>query len=295
MKRPVIRCLALTAFLVVSSAVCAQRTAPVNGTATLIVGDNDNITFRDARARCIEMAKAEAIKQRFGELVSSDVVSSYSESNGERNSSQYMDVTESSAKGTWLGDSRDPEISVLYVDGKLHFKAEVWGEAREIVQSQIDLKWDIMRNKDEQRKEKTTVFNSGDRIFVDFRTPVDGYLAIYLVEDNGEASCLLPYHPDATGRFSVQSGYQYMFFDKQYSYNKYHYNPTTKQAETSAQIVLVFSPNPFTKCNDISRGPKYAPYVPDKDLHKWLLRIQKEDSEMVVNRKWITIKNEKVN
>ena len=59
----------------------AQRTVTVNGTYTYIVGDNDDISLREAKVKCIELAKAEAIKAEFGEMITSDVIDTNLETN----------------------------------------------------------------------------------------------------------------------------------------------------------------------------------------------------------------------
>ena len=58
----------LTLFALVSATVSAQRTAHVHGEYSYVVGENDNITLREARHKCIELAKAQAIKSEFGEF-----------------------------------------------------------------------------------------------------------------------------------------------------------------------------------------------------------------------------------
>ena len=55
----------------------------VHGTYTYELSENDNMTLREAKTKCIELAKASAIREQFGELVSSDVIDSNVEVNGE--------------------------------------------------------------------------------------------------------------------------------------------------------------------------------------------------------------------
>ena len=64
--------LLVVALIAFPSMVCAQRTEEVNGKYIYTIGDNDHITLREAKHKCIELAKAEAIKKVFGEIVTSD-------------------------------------------------------------------------------------------------------------------------------------------------------------------------------------------------------------------------------
>ena len=128
-RNTVLLMMALVAFPLI---MCAQRVEEVNGKYTYTIGDNDHITLREAKHKCIELAKAEAIKKVFGEIVTSDVIDSNAETNGEATSSFFWENTVAMAKGDWLMNTKEPEIEVEYDDGKLTFKAEVWGKVREI-------------------------------------------------------------------------------------------------------------------------------------------------------------------
>ena len=85
------------------------------------------------------------IKEEFGEMVTSDVIESNVETNGESTSSKYWENTVAIARGDWNRDTQDPEISVEYINGKLIFTAEVWGEASEIVQAKTELEWVVQK------------------------------------------------------------------------------------------------------------------------------------------------------
>ena len=266
----------------------AQKTENVSGEYTYEVGDNDNITLREAKRKCIELAKAEAIKAEFGELITSDVIDSNVETNGESSSSFFWENTVAMAKGDWLGDTREPEITIDYVDGKLVFTAKVWGTAREIVQARTDLEWKIMRDGNGE-KEEAVQLNSGERIYVSFRSPSDGYVAVYLIENDDNTSCLLPYRKNTTGRHQIKHGKDYVFFDKEADPEATAYNLTTQNESEDNQLVIIYSPNPFTKCNDVSKNTKRPNALTTHDFQKWLLKCQRADRDMVVNKKWIRI------
>ena len=280
--------LLLLAIMCLPMVSMAQKTATVNGKYTYEVGENDNITLREAKRKCIELAKAAAIKAEFGELITSDVIDSNIETNGEATSSYFWENTVAMAKGDWLGDTRDPEIQISYIDGKLIFTAEVWGTAREIMQARTDLEWKIMKD-GLDGKEEAQQLNSGERIYVSFRSPADGYVAIYLIENDDNTSCLLPYRKNTTGRHQIKSGRDYTFFDKETDPEATAYNLTTQNASEDNQLVIIYSPNPFTKCNDVSKNTKRPNALTTHDFQKWLLKCQRADRDMIVNKKWIRI------
>lgn len=266
----------------------AQRTAKVTGKFQYIVTDNDNITLKEAKIKAIDLAKAEAIKNEFGTLVASDYISSASGTEDD-SSSFYVIDTSSSLKGEWLGDEKTPEVSIETADGDLIFTAQVWGTAREIVRANTELKWDVMKDFNGKRA-KSDQFNSGERFFLNFKSPIDGYVAVYLITGDDDTACLLPYRKDSSGRVMVKGGKEYTFFDKAIDPAASYYKLSTNQMQEMNQLVVVFSPNPFTKDVTTSTNTNKITSLTQKDFAKWLLKNQRADKDMVVNRKWVTIK-----
>lgn len=280
--------------LFVPLAVSAQKTTTVSGKYVYTVSDNDNITLKDAKRKCIELAKAQAIKNAFGEMITSDVIDSNAETNGEASSSYYWENTVAMARGEWLADIKPPVLNVDYVDGKLVFIAEVVGKAREIIQAKADLKWSVLKD-DSGEKIVTSSFISGERVYLKFRAPADGYLAVYLIVGDDETSCLLPYPKDAFGRFAVRGGRDYVLFDKERDPTAPFYKLNTTRPQEDNQLVVIWSPNPFTKCNDITGDARHPNSLSTHDFQKWLLKCQRQDHDMVVDKKWIKIHKPAVN
>ena len=270
----------------------AQRTETVSGTYTYIVTDNEDITLSQAKRKCIALAKAAAIKEKFGELVTSDVIDSNVETNGESTNSYFWENTVAMARGEWLGDVEPPKLNVTYTHGNLVFVAEVLGKAREILQAKTDLKWEVQKN-GVGKKVPASTFESGERIYVSFRSPADGYVAIYLMVADDETSCLLPYPKDADGRFPVKANRTYVFFDKERDPGAYHYRLSTKRQQEDNQLVIIYSPNSFMKCTDTSHDKMRPNSLNTRDFQKWLLTCQRLDRDMVVNKKWIKITHKK--
>lgn len=274
----------------VFSASAAERVASVSAKYTLVLTENDNITIRDAKLKCIDLAKAEAIRNEFGTLVASDLLNTEMGVNDDVQSFYVLD-TSSSVKGEWLGDEKEPQVSIECIDGELHFTAEVWGKAREIVRAKTDIQLHVKKSNGDFKID-TDKFMNGERIYVTFRSPSDGYAAIYLITGDDETSCLLPYRNDNRGRVEVRGGKEYTFFDKSTDPTATQYKLSTKQMQEYNQLVVIYSPNPFTKCMDSSNTDPRRPNTLDqKEFAKWLLKNQRADREMVVYRRWITIES----
>lgn len=278
----------LAGILASSIGASAQRTAHVNGKYSYIVTDNDNITLKEAKIKCIELAKADALKNEFGMMVFSDFINSEHMDNDEISSYYLMD-TSSSVKGEWLGDDREPAISIEVNGDDLVFTAEVWGTAREIIRAATELKWEAMKDVDGKRI-AADKFDSGERFFLNFKAPIDGYVAAYLITGDDDTACLLPYKRDSSGRVPVKGGKEYVFFDKTVDPAATYYKLSTGRELEIDQLVVVFSPHPFTKDVSISSDSRKPDHIGQKDFAKWLLKNQRADKDMVVGRKIVTIK-----
>lgn len=287
--------LSLLLFLIpLAFTVVAQRTAKVTGKYTYILTENDDVTIKEAKIKAVELAKAEAIKNEFGTLVVSDFINT-ERSEGNDLSSYYIMDTTSSMKGEWLGDEREPEIDVNYVNGEFLFTAEVWGTAREIKRVPTDIRWEILKDAASGEKTEAEDFDSGERFFVKFKSPADGYVAIYLITGDDETACLLPYRKDKTGRVPVKGGKEYTFFDMTTDPQATYYKLNTRNLLEHNQLVVIYSPNPFSMCVDTNNDNRRLSYLKQKDFAKWLLKNQRADNDMVVNRKWISIKGKEEN
>lgn len=259
----------------------------VNGKATLSISENDNLTLKEAKIKCIEEAKIDALKKRFGEMVFSDFIVSESDINDEI-TSIYINDASSSVKGEWLADEKEPMIDIDYDGKNLTFSAEVWGKAREIVRAKTDVKWHVQKDIG-GKKIDTDKFASGERIFLNFKSPSDGFVAVYLIGADDEVACLLPYRKDNSGRYKIKGGKEIEFFDKTTDPEASYYKLNTNMPHEMNQLVMIYSPNPFAKCSDKSVDPKH-PNVTDKTAFgKWLLKNQRADKEMMVSRAWVTI------
>lgn len=272
----------------------AQKPVKVHGKATLIVSDNDNITPMEAKKECIKRAKNEAIKEAFGELITSSTEILDAIDKDGNDLSSFVQETSMSARADWIEDTKEPVVKLDVQEGRIIYTAEVWGRAREIPASQIDFTWKVLcGGKDDFCESRN--FTNRQRIFIKFRTPVAGYVAVYLLDSSKrEASCLLPYKQNQRGQHKVQAGRDYIFFDSECDPNAINYRLTTSEQVELNEIVLIFSPNPFTKCNEITGDRKHPNSLSMDDFETWLKKQRVRDTDLVVDRnKWVKITNGK--
>ena len=131
----------------------------------------ENVSVVEAKRFALKQAQLKAIAEEFGTIVSQTNLTRI-EGNNEQSTTRFS-VT-----------------------------CKVEGKAREIVSSQVDILAKLLRNGTEDRFESEQ-FKSGDDLFLSFQSPVNGYLAVYLVDDDEQVQCLLPYRDQKDGIYKV--------------------------------------------------------------------------------------------
>lgn len=281
----------LTAFI--SCSLCyAQKAETVSGCFQYIVDERSGMTFADARRKAIENARTEALKQAFGSIVSSDIVSEMHSGSDGVTHSELREITQETARGEWLGDSSEPEIAIKF-DRDTHsfiYDVKISGKARKITKAKLSLDWKILREGTDDSYE-SDIFNSGEHIYINFKSPVSGYLAIYLMGDDGTVNCLLPYMNDEDGIFKVKGGQNYILFDKDRDKDAPRYRLKTTRVTENNVIYVLFSTNTFTKCLDSISDPSHPNRLSVSDFEKWRAHLMQHDDSMTASKKWIKITN----
>lgn len=268
----------------------AQRECKVSGEYTYYAPLN--VSPDDAIAIAVEKAKIKALADAFGTLIDMHSTNVIQNDNGKSNSS-FLSLGESSVKGEWIGDTREPVTNVVIEEGFLMASAKVWGMAREIVSAPIEISANLLKQANGQYDEDQ--FHHGDNVYLSFKSPTKGYLAVYLMDGKGDAYCLLPYAGDDDGQFSVKANKSYILFSEEHAdkgENCDEYNMTCEKATPEQNLVfIIFSPNKFTKANDEESNkvvdvngekellPRFLSYA---DFQKWLMRCRRLDKDMQV-------------
>ncbi len=264
-------------FLLCHIVTYAQREMEVHGVATVRM--DEDMTLASVKRKVIDDAKKEAVKEAFGTVITHNVVTQTTVEDGVEKSN-FVERAGEKAKGRWLADTQPAKLSVNYDGTSLTFTAEVWGKAREIVKAEADLVVEVLNRPAADAKANT--FNNGDNVYLHFKSPSAGYLAIYLL-DTKQVSCLLPYRQIKQGTFPVEAGKDYILFDPETDKNCLRpYRLTTRMSVETNEIVVVFSPHVFYKANDNKGGFNQLNTLDVVAFNEWLLKSQEQDGEMVV-------------
>lgn len=268
----------------------AQKIVTVTGEEVYYAPSN--VSLDEARHTAIERAKIKALAEKFGTIVSQSTSTVMKSSNGQTDS-RMLTMGGSQVKGEWIETVGEPEVNITYEQGMLVISVKVTGRAREMKPNDLDLQVKVLRNSLDHRAESEE-FADGDTFYMYFRSPLAGYVTIYMEEESNQVvSCLLPYISSNEPSVKVEANTDYTFF-----YPKDAYDVATDQYILYSNhsidyetIYLVFSPNRFYKANaQAAQTPGVPLQLSHEDFMKWLLQNEARDKDMTVVRKNIMVK-----
>ena len=284
---------AIVAALACLAPLCARgaaRTCKVS--AEYIYHIPANVSPNEARETALQRAKAQAIADEFGTLVtqSSSVTI---DTSGDNSSTDFLSIGGSELKGKWLEDVEAPRFEYITDGSELALKVVVRGTIREIDGSRVAFDMAILRN-GTTRADESDRFCSGDDMYLSFNSPTSGYAAVYLVDAEQNAYCLLPYQSQTEGIYTVKANRQYLFFHPDYADKKEketvdEFVLETTQPQERNKIIAIFSPNRFYKAADSKTDTQLPRMLPYDAFKRWLTDIKKRDAELSIAERAITI------
>lgn len=258
--------------------ISAQKTEKVHGEYTYHVPDN--ISLEEGKRAALERAKIQALADAFGTLVSQNNSTIVKNENG-KSSVDFLSIGGSDVKGEWIETIGEPQFDIFYENNILTIKVSIDGKAREIKNAVIDFVAKLLRNGTEEKYESDEFLN-GDDLYLYFKSPINGYLAVYLFDENTQqVFCLLPYKSSGEPAYKIIHDKPYIFFSCQ----KAEENPSevdeyTMTCEHSMEqniIYIVFSPNMFAKAFAEDENIKLPRQLPLKEFQKWLGKCRTKD------------------
>lgn len=279
--------LILTALVFTISVYAATPVKTICGDYTYVVPDN--VSREEAKRIAAERARLEALATEYGTLVSQTNTSYITNTNGESDIA-FQSLGGSEVRGEWLGDTEEPtyHFSMNERTGETSVYARVCGKAREISRSEVPLQVRVLRN-GTQPNHESEAFRAGDDLYVSFLSPIDGYVTIFLLDENRQVVCMLPYQSQSAGAYAVVADREYVFFSKAQASQAERptvdeYVMTCTGAQETDYLYLVFSTQPFSK-------PAMPNNVIDfEDFHSWRARLLKRDKYAQVLQKTIIIR-----
>lgn len=239
----------------------------------------------ECRRLALEGAKLQALAREFGTIVSQDIFQR--ETAGSKSDDTYFSsMSSTEVKGEWIADDGDPVYETFFdADGNIVVKCRIRGKARAISNESVDFAASILRN-GKEAKNADTSFRAGDDMYLSFLSPVDGYVAAFLVGEDMEVYRLLPYGSDNSGQVKVKHGKPYLFFDAASEETPGRqvdeYRLTASSPVERNSIYVIFSPAPFSLRADSQVNSELPPRQTFREFSKWLSDSRRHDAKMGV-------------
>lgn len=265
--------------MVFTLSLSAQKAKRVCGDYTYYAEGNE--TPNMAKQKALEGAKLQALATEFGTVLSQSTLTNIGNDNGsEKNFISQLSASE--VRGEWLEDIGTPEYSIDYVDNMLVVNCKICGKAREVTNEASEFEAKVLQNCIKDECESNT-FRSKDNLYVKFKAPKDGYVAIYLIDEVPNAYCLLPYSNAFDRQCQVKGNKEYIFFyvPENQTDNSVDELVITCEGEMEQNLMyILYSPNPFSKAIDTSVDKLLPRMLSYKDFNDWLSRVRKRDKKM---------------
>lgn len=234
----------------------AQKIRNASGTAVFRL--EEDMSKDDLKDKLRHYAIINAIEREYGTYVTQESFVDIDDGN-----TQFRIFGKTTISGEWLKTTQEDfrEEMRKTKDGRRN-RHELWmslkieGKVREL--SQPDIEFNYVTSNCRTETCKTGIFENGESMYFHFNTPVDGYLSIYVVE-NDDAFRLLPYQNMPVryrNAIPVVADKDYVFFSP-FGENDYFDDFSshlidelimlTEKEEEFVNLYLVFSTEEFTK------------------------------------------------
>lgn len=254
----------------------------------------ENMSVEEAKRTALDRAKIQAIADEFGTIVSQSTSTIISNNNGESNT-QFFSLGGSEVKGEWIETIGEPKYEINFLNNQLIVFCSVKGKAREIISTGIEFIAKPLRNGTSLKFESRD-FKDGDDLYLLFETPIDGFIAVYLLDETAQKVYnILPYKEQSIPAFEVKAKKEYVFFSRTNSEKedkKYvdEYTLSCAKEKEFNTLYILFSSNDFGKRNGFDYSIEDKPdNISLKDFKQWLSKSLSRDKNLQLQEIHITI------
>ncbi len=251
----------------------SQNVKKVSATYTYYAPET--VSIEEAKRTALERAKIQAIADEFGTVVSQSTSTIVSNKNGESDT-KFFSIGGSDVKGEWIETIGEPVYDIKFENHFLVVSCAVKGKAREIKSAKIEFIAKPLRN-GTSLKYESTEFKDGDDLYLYFKSPVDGYVTVYLLDEIAQTIySILPYKDQIASAYPIEANREYIMFsgkdaDKCDRSIVDEYTLTCENNKDFNTLCILFYPNGTDNINSfdncIEDKPLNALYV---DFKKWL-------------------------
>lgn len=273
-------------------AIQAQKIKTVSASYTFYAPET--MSIEEAKRVSLQRTQIEAIANEFGTIIGQNNTIQTRNLNGSTKI-DFSSLRWSDIKGEWIETIGQPQFDIRYDNHLLIVKCDVIGKAREINRAVIDILAKPLKNGTDLRYEAYN-FKDGDDLFLFLESPVDGYIAVYLLDEHKQVVYnILPYKTQNSASAKVIANKGYVFFSKEHGdkiegKNVDEYTLTSEGGREFNTLYILFSTTEIGKqlgfgINDISL-PRNISY---KDFQIWLSKSLSRDKDMHLIKYSLTI------
>ena len=270
----------------------AQKVKTVSAEYTFYAPET--MSVEEAKRTALDRAKIQAIADEFGTIVSQSTSTVISTKNGESDS-HFFAIGGSDVKGEWIETIGEPKYDIDYKNNQLVVICTVKGKAREIVSAGIEYIAKPLRNGTSLKFESKD-FKDGDDLYLFFNSPVDGFLAIYLLDETTQTVYnILPYKEQSIPAIEVKANQEYIFFsrekaDKDSRRLVDEYTLSCENDKEFNTLYVLFSSNDIGKRNGFDSSIEDKPdNISLKNFKQWLSKALSKDRNLQFQEINITI------
>ncbi len=278
-------------------------------------------SLTEARARALELAKINALENAFGTVITQgNVVYIENKKTGEKveTNSIFKMIGNTAVKGEIIDIQKEDYKETVRkerINGKrkkrkiTYISCKLKVLAKEL--SDTDIEMENYPLNSVKILKPVFEFKEGDNLYVYFKSPVNGYLTIFL-DDNEQAQCLLPYRNMPEGleeAMPVKANKEYVFFS---DYEEHNYFDDDYFAEDTYKLIasdkkdinelyIIFSKEKLNKpilntaenSIEIDQNNYELPRTISSDeFKKWLVKIKQIRNDLKVNAIKISIEKD---
>ena len=299
--------LPLAVLLLVSSTVLfAQKVFNVKGTYTFMV--RDDLTLAENKEMAIRMAKVQAVKDQFGEVLiqgNSTYLLSSNSDKPQENKQLYLFSSESILNGEYLRDTEPPKTKT-YSDaqGKLWVEALVHGAATALEHREPTFTAKLATCPKESCV--TNQFIHGQDFLVQFQAGRSGYLYVFLDDVVANKSQLVfPVNNEQLRILSepyFEANEQVWLFDGGSQHSKSPYSIVADLASSNGEltekldkIYFIFSPQPlklppFRSSESSSTEWAQLDEMPVVEFQTWLHKLRAINKDLEYHWELFTVR-----
>ena len=283
------------------------------------VGENlmrieKNQTMLKAQEMALQQAKIDGIERVFGRVIingNSTYLQNKSLNKSIETKSSFAFFSDSFVKGEWVRNTSEPIFTFQTLNGEQWLKVKVAGIVREIESGPITFKLNTLNC--EKATCVTEIFRNDQDFFVQFKSPENGYLALYLDDPNlGETSRILPYQDTRLyqGSVPIQRNKEYIFFSKKNdqlseigAVDELNFKLPRGVDSEQYKLFILFSPDSFSTPlledkshlfldrSMLNRGILLPKSMPSAKFQEWLQKVRINKRKLQVDYRYLNLSN----